>query len=181
MNQIIENKRIYNSVGEPLLWAKRKKEILYKYDNNNYSKKCFVVDIIKDLKKELKCKLGLIPEKREFLDVYSSTKKIKNDFNTNIKEDIINEDAKDIHLLEIQKTFINLNLSKFVFDILIIEVIEILNLIQFSRRTNLFSGNNTSKSIYAYNEYQLNSLIKITKLKTDNNNENEFEDKVNFK
>ena len=145
-NEIIEKQRKYGIIGEPLFWSIRTKEIDYKYKNKDkYSKTVFVNKIIKEMKKIIDTKMGLIAENYEYLDM----DQLNQDRDKKFMESITNElkDNEDYYqIFETQETYVKLSLSRIIMDQLLNEIVEILEHVQYSRKE---PDKYQSKSIYA--------------------------------
>ena len=145
-NELIEKQRQYGIIGEPLPWSIRTKEIDYKYKNgDNYSKSIFVNKIIKEIKKIIDTRMGLIAENYEYLDMdqlnQDRDKKFMESITSELKD---NEDYYQI--FETQETYVKLSLSRIIMDQLLNEIVEILEHVQYSRKE---PDKYQSKSIYA--------------------------------
>ena len=145
-NELIEKQRKYGIIGEPLFWSIRTKDIDYKYKNKDkYSKTIFINKIIKEMKKIIDTKMGLIAENYEYLDMdqlnQDRDKKFMESITSELKD---NEDYYQI--FETQETYVKLSLSRIIMDQLLNEIVEILEHVQYSRKE---PDKYQSKSIYA--------------------------------
>ena len=145
-NEIIEKQRKYGIIGEPLPWSIRTKDIDYKYKNFDiYSKSIFMNKIIKEIKKTIDTKMGLIAENYVYIDMdqlnQDRDKKFMESITKELKE---NEDYYQI--FETQETYVKLSLSRIIMDQLLNEIVEILEHVQYSRKE---PDKYQSKSIYA--------------------------------
>ena len=145
-NEIIEKKRMYGDLGKPLLWSSRNKIITYNYDNTEYSKKIFIKEIMNELKKTINKKIGLIPENYDYMSLEHLISDREKKFIQNIHNDLLENEEKDNNLDLIFTAFL-MNISKIIMDQLLEEVIQILNLVEQSRKD---PSKFESKSIYAY-------------------------------
>jgi hypothetical protein len=145
-NEIIEKRRMYGSIGKPLLWSSRNKIIKYIFDNTDYSKKIFIKEIMDELKDVINKKIGLIPENYDYMSLEHLISDREKKFIQNIKNDLEENEEKDNNLDLIFTAFL-INISKLVMDQLIEEVIQTLNLVEQSRKNPSKFG---SKSIYSY-------------------------------
>ena len=145
-NELIEKQRKYGIIGEPLFWSIRTKDIDYKYKNRDkYSKTLFVNKIIKEIKKIIDTKMGLIAENYEYLDM----DQLNQDRDRKFMDSITNElkDGEDYYqIFETQETYVKLSLSRIIMDQLLNEIVEILEHVQYSRKE---PDKYQSKSIYA--------------------------------
>ena len=145
-NELIEKQRQYGIIGEPLFWSIRTKDIDYKYKNGDkYSKSIFINKIIKEMKKIIDTKMGLIAENYEYLDM----DQLNQDRDKKFMESITNElkDNEDYYqIFETQETYVKLSLSRIIMDQLLNEIVEILEHVQYSRKE---PDKYQSKSIYA--------------------------------
>ena len=146
VNEIIEKRRMYGQLGIPLLWSDRNKIIKYKYDESNYSKNLFINEIISELKEIINKKIGLIPENYDYMSLENLISDREKKFNKNIHDDLIENEEKDNNIdLAICASL--MNISKVIMQQLIEEVIQILNLIEQSRKD---PSKFAAKSIYSY-------------------------------
>jgi len=131
-NELIQNKRIYGILGEPLLWSLRSKEIEYKFKSSKFFKDIFIENIIKEINNLANYKIGLISENHEHLDSSQFTKDREKKFNSSINKEL-KEDQRWDNFDE-EETIIKLMASKLVMNQLMNEVVEILEHVQFSRK-----------------------------------------------
>ena len=145
-NELIEKQRQYGIIGEPLPWSIRTKEIDYKYKNgDNYSKSIFVNKIIKEIKKIIDTRMGLIAENYEYLDMDQLNQDRDKKFMESITKEL--KDNEDYYqIFETQETYVKLSLSRIIMDQLLNEIVEILEHVQYSRKE---PDKYQSKSIYA--------------------------------
>ena len=145
-NEIIEKQRKYGIIGEPLPWSIRTRDIDFKYKNNDgYSKYIFTHTIIKEIKKIIDTRMGLIAENYEYLDM----DQLNQDRDKKFMESIMKElkDNEDYYqIFETQETYVKLSLSRIIMDQLLNEIVEILEHVQYSRKE---PDKYQSKSIYA--------------------------------
>jgi hypothetical protein len=145
-NEIIEKQRKYGIIGEPLPWSIRTKDIDYKYKNfDTYSKSIFMNKIIKEIKKTIDTKMGLIAENYEYLDMDQLNQDRDKKFMESITKEL--KDNEDYYqIFETQETYVKLSLSRIIMDQLLNEIVEILEHVQYSRKE---PDKYQSKSIYA--------------------------------
>ena len=145
-NELIEKQRKYGIIGEPLPWSIRTRDIDFKYKNNDgYSKYIFTHTIIKEIKKIIDTRMGLIAENYEYLDM----DQLNQDRDKKFMESIMKElkDNEDYYqIFETQETYVKLSLSRIIMDQLLNEIVEILEHVQYSRKE---PDKYQSKSIYA--------------------------------
>ena len=144
-NEIIEKYRKYGIIGEPLPWSIRTRDMSYKFKNDNYSLNIFKHLIIKELKKNINVRMGLIAENYEHLDM----EQLNQDRDKKFMESILGElkDNEDYYqIFETQETYVKLSLSRIIMDQLLNEIVEILEHVQYSRKE---PDKYQSKSIYA--------------------------------
>ena len=146
VNEIIEKKRMYGELGKPLLWMSKNKIIRYNFDNSQYSKKIFIKEIINELKKDINTKIGLIPENYDYMSLDHLISDREKKFIKNIYNDLLENEEKDNNI-DLIFTSMLMSISKMVMEQLIEEVIQILNLIEQSRKE---PSKFESKSIYSY-------------------------------
>ena len=145
-NELIEKQRKYGIIGEPLSWSIRTKEIDYKYKNGDqYSKSIFIHNIIKDLKKIIDTKMGLIAENYEYLDMDQLNQDRDKKFMESITKEL-KDNEEYYQIFETQETYVKLSLSRIIMDQLLNEIVEILEHVQYSRKE---PEKYQSKSIYA--------------------------------
>ena len=148
-NEIIEKRRKYGSFGKPLLWSHRNIIIKYKYDKSKYSKKIFIKEILTELKDLINKKIGLIPENYDYMSLENLISDREKKFNKNIHDDLIENEEKENNL-DLIISLSLMNISKIIMDQLLEEVIQILNLVEKSRKEPTKFG---AKSIYSF-EYE---------------------------
>ena len=146
VNEIIGKKRMYDGLGKPLLWISRNKLIRYNFDNTQYSKKIFIKEIMNELKEIINTKIGLIPENYDYMSLDHLISDREKKFIKNIYNDLLENEEKDNNI-DLIFTSILMNISKLIMEQLLEEVIQILNLIEQSRKE---PSKFESKSIYAY-------------------------------
>ena len=146
VNEIIGKKRMYDGLGKPLLWISRNRLIRYNFDNTQYSKKIFIKEIMNELKEIINTKIGLIPENYDYMSLDHLISDREKKFIKNIYNDLIENEEKDNNI-DLIFTSILMNISKLIMEQLLEEVIQILNLIEQSRKE---PSKFESKSIYAY-------------------------------
>ena len=165
-NEIINNKRMYGNIGEPLLWSMRNRKIEYEYKNTKLFKNLFISNIKNELKKYYYSKIGAILENNEHLNVSEFSKERDLKFNQNIKEEL--KQDNEFEKLDEQETIVKITISKIIMNQLLNEVIEILEHIQYSRNE---PEKYNYKSIFSCDNIPLLSFQK------DNKND-EVEEKV---
>lgn len=144
-NEIIEKYRMYGIIGEPLPWSIRTRNMRFKFKNDNYSLNLFKNLIIKELKKDLDVKMGLIAENYEYLDMEQLNQDRDKKFMESISSEL--KDNEDYYqIFETQETYVKLSLSRIIMDQLLNEIVEILEHVQYSRKE---PDKYQSKSIYA--------------------------------
>ncbi len=146
MNELIEKERKYGIIGAPLSWSIRTKDIDYKYrKNDKFSKSLFINKIMKEIRKIIDMRMGLIAENYEYLDM----EQLNQDRDKKFMESIIQE-LKDnepyYQIFETQETYVKLSLSRIILDQLLNEIVEILEHVHYSRKE---PDKYQSKSIYA--------------------------------
>ena len=146
VNEIIGKKRMYDGLGKPLLWISRNRLIRYNFDNTQYSKKIFIKEIMNELKEIINTKIGLIPENYDYMSLDHLISDREKKFIKNIYNDLLENEEKDNNI-DLIFTSILMNISKLIMEQLLEEVIQILNLIEQSRKE---PSKFESKSIYAY-------------------------------
>ncbi len=168
-NDLLEKERIYGKIGEPIKWSLRDKKVLYKYNNDDISKKNLKKNISKQLKQLLNYKMALIAENYENIDPDLITSDRDKKFYKSITEEL-KEDDENWKFYENEETQIKLILSKIIMDQLLNEVVEILEHVQYSRKDpDKYQG----KSIYACEDIPRLSFQNTT----DNNDD--FNDNIN--
>ena len=124
VNELIEKERKYGIIGAPLSWS---------------------IKIMKEIKRILNVRMGLIPENYEFLDMEQLNQDRDKKFMESIKEEL-KENEPLYQIFETQETYVKLSLSKIILDQLFNEIVEILEHVQYSRKE---PEKYQSKSIYA--------------------------------
>ena len=130
-NEIINNKRMYGNIGEPLLWSMRNRKIEFEFKNTKLFKNLFISNIKKEIKKYYYSKIGAILENNEHLNVSEFSKERDLKFNQNIKDEL--KQDNEFEKLDEQETIVKITISKIIMNQLLNEVIEILEHIQYSR------------------------------------------------
>ena len=171
-NEIIKSKRMYQNVGEPLLWSLRNRKLEYEYKNTKLFRNMFVSNIIKEIKKLYFSKIGDIIENSENLNISQFSKERDIKYNKDIKEDLKNE--KEFELLDEQETVIKITISKAILYQLLNEVIEILEHINYSRKEPEIYN---YKSIFSCDNIP---LLSFQKNKKDDGEDQKFEDNINL-
>ena len=165
VNELIEKERKYGIIGAPLSWGIRSREIDYKYKiGDNFFKSIFKAKIMKEIRKILNVRMGLIPENYEYLDMEQLNQDRDKKFMESIKEEL-KENEPLYQTFETQETYVKLSLSKIILDQLFNEIAEILEHVQYSRKE---PDKYQSKSIYACEDIPRLSFQPQT-------NENNFE------
>ena len=145
-NELIEKRRQYGIIGQPLSWSIRTRDIDFKYKNNDkYSKSLFTQTIIKEVKKIIDTKMGLIAENYEYLDMDQLNQDRDKKFMDSILKEL-KDDEDYYQIFETQETYVKLSLSRIIMDQLLNEIVEILEHVQYSRKE---PDKYQSKSIYA--------------------------------
>ena len=117
----------------------------YKFKNDDYSLGMFKYLIIKELKKDLDVRMGLIAENYEYLDMEQLNQDRDKKFMESISSEL--KDNEDYYqIFETQETYVKLSLSRIIMDQLLNEIVEILEHVQYSRKE---PDKYQSKSIYA--------------------------------
>jgi hypothetical protein len=147
INEIIEKRRKYNDLGEPLLWSSRNKIIKFNFDNSEYSKKIFIKEVMNELKEIINKKIGLIPENYDYMSLEHLISDREKKFIKNIRQNLLENEEKEEYDLDLVFTSLLMNISKLIMQQIIEEVIQILNLVEQSRK---YPSKFESKSIYAY-------------------------------
>lgn len=168
-NEIIAKERLYSTVGEPLPWSDRTREVRFKYGNNETSKKKMTTKVNKKLNELLNFKMGLIPQNHDYLDNEQLVQDRETKFIKSIKEEL-QEDEENWKVFETEETLIKLILSKIIMGQLLNEVVEILEHVQLSRRD---PNKYNSKSIYACEDIPRLSFQNTTENITNTNEEND--------
>ena len=145
-NELIEKRRQYGIVGQPLSWSIRTRDIDFKYKNSDkYSKSLFTQTIIKEVKKIIDTKMGLIAENYEYLDMDQLNQDRDKKFMDSILKEL-KDDEEYYQIFETQETYVKLSLSRIIMDQLLNEIVEIMEHVQYSRKE---PDKYQSKSIYA--------------------------------
>ena len=132
VNELIQNKRIYGKLGEPLSWSLRTKEIEYKYKDTRFFKDIFANNIIKEINDLTNFKLGLISENQEHLNSSQISKDREIKFNKSINKELKQDERWGTY--EEEETIVKLMATKIIMNQLLNEVVEILEHVQFSRK-----------------------------------------------
>ena len=144
--ELIKKERSYSNDGEPLPFAGRTKELVFKYEKNNPKK--FVNNIMEQLYNLANTKIGLITTNYEYLTQEQlNTEKEKRLIKT-FKEEL-KESEEHWKNLEIEETQLKLEITEIINDQLYNEVMEILEHIALSRKQPELYQN---KSIFACEE-----------------------------
>ena len=163
-NEIISKERKYGSLGEPLPWSVRTREVGFKYGKDVNSKRKLQTKVKKKLEALVETKMGLIQENHEYLDKEQIVNDREKKFIESIKEELVEED-EHWKVFEKDETQIKLLLSKIVMEQLLSEVVEILEHVQLSRRD---PAKYQSKSIYACEDIPRLSFQNTTEINTTN-------------
>ena len=163
-NEIISKERKYGSLGEPLPWSVRTREVGFKYGRDVNSKRKLQTKVKKKLEALVETKMGLIQENHEYLDKEQIVNDREKKFIESIKEELVEED-EHWKVFEKDETQIKLLLSKIVMEQLLSEVVEILEHVQLSRRD---PAKYQSKSIYACEDIPRLSFQNTTEINTTN-------------
>ena len=131
INELIKKKRIYGQMGEPVTWSVRTKNIEYKFNEDDFSKKNFVENIIKEINELAKDKIGLISENFKNLNKVKKNKDNQNKMNQDIKKELKHDEKWND--FEEEETIVKLMVTKIIMNQLLNEVVEILEHVQFSR------------------------------------------------
>ena len=141
--ELINKERIHFRKGEPLLWDKQEKEVINKYDIRNNPVK-FSKYICKSLVYLINKKIGLIPDKYNILNLENINETNEKILNNMIKEEI-KENGNKWDNLDIEETKAKIDVTQYIFEMLLTENIEILEHVQNNRkRPELYNY----KSIY---------------------------------
>jgi len=132
VNELIQNKRIYGKLGEPLSWSLRTKEVEYKYKDTRFFKDIFANNIIKEINDLTNFKLGLISENQEHLNSSQISKDREIKFNKSINKELKQDERWGTY--EEEETIVKLMATKIIMNQLLNEVVEILEHVQFSRK-----------------------------------------------
>ena len=168
-NEIISKERLYGNVGEPLPWSDRTREVGFKYQNNEVSKKKMEMKVSQKLNELLKFKMGLIYQNHDYLDSEQLNQDRETKFIKSIKEEL-EDDEENWKVFETEETLIKLILSKIIMGQLLNEVVEILEHVQLSRRD---PSKYQSKSIYACEDIPRLSIQNTTENITNTNEDND--------
>jgi hypothetical protein len=177
VNELIQKKRIYGKLGEPLLWSLRSKEIEFKFKDSLFFKDTFTDNIIKEVNNLANYKIGLIAENYEHLNSSQFSKDREKKFNSSINVEL-KEDQKWENYDE-EETIIKLMATKLIMNQLLNEVVEILEHVQYSRKR---PEKYNYKSIFSCENIPLlsfqNDIANRIKKKIEKNedNEEEYED-----
>ena len=118
----------------------------FKYKNHDkYSKSLFIQTVIKEVKKIIDTKMGLIAENYEYLDMDQLNQDRDKKFMDSIMKEL-KDDEEYYQIFETQETYVKLSLSRIIMDQLLNEIVEILEHVQYSRKE---PDKYQSKSIYA--------------------------------
>ena len=176
-NELIQNKRIYGKLGEPLLWSLRSKEIEYKFKDTPFFKDIFIENIINEINNLANYKIGLISENNEHLNSSQFSKDRKKKFNSSINKEL-KDDLRWGNIDE-EETFTKLMATKLIMNQLLNEVVEILEHVQFSRKKpekynykSIFSCENIP--LLSFQTDIANKMNK--KIEKSEDNEEEYED-----
>ena len=163
-NELLEDERLYGTVGEPLKWSIRNRENNLKFENKNNMKK----KISQKLKYLTNFKMGKITENYENYDTEQLTNDRDKKFFDSIKQELDSEQME----YENEETQIKCFLSKVILDQLLNELVEILEHVMYSRREPARYQN---KSIYACEDIPRLSFQNTT----ENVNEEYTTDSIN--
>ena len=166
-NELIEKERKYGKIGEPLKWSIRNREVTYKYNNDDNSKKQFRNKISKKLRELVNFKMALIADNYEYIDPDLITNDRDKKFYKSISQEL-KDNEEEWKIFENEETQIKLILSKFIMDQLLNEVVEILEHVQYSRKD---PAKYQSKSIYACEDIPRLSFQNTSENNNDENNE----------
>jgi hypothetical protein len=177
VNELIQKKRLYGKLGEPLLWSLREKEIEFKYKDTGFFKKVFIDNIVNEANNLAEYKIGLISENHEYLNSSQFSKDREKKFNSSINKEL-KEDQRWENYDE-EETIIKLMATKLIMNQLLNEVVEILEHVQFSRKNpekynfkSIFSCENIP--LLSFQNELANRINK--KAEKDEDNEEEFQD-----
>ena len=175
VNELIQDKRIYGKLGEPLSWSLRTKEIEYKYKDTRFFKDIFANNIIKEINDLTNFKLGLISENQEHLNSSQISKDREIKFNKSINKELKQDERWGTY--EEEETIVKLMATKIIMNQLLNEVVEILEHVQFSRKR---PEKYNFKSIFSCENIPLlsfqNELANRMNKKVEKINEEEEED-----
>ena len=167
-NELIEKERKYGKIGEPFKWSIRNREVSYKYNNDDNSKKKFTQKISKNLRNLTKFKMALIADNYDYIEPDLITSDRDKKFFKSISQELKDEED-EWKMFESEETQIKLILSKIIMDQLLNEVVEILEHVQYSRKD---PAKYQSKSIYACEDIPRLSFQNTTENNNDDNNDN---------
>ena len=175
-NELIQDKRIYGKLGEPLLWSLRSKEIEYKFKGTRFFKDIFIDSIIKEVNNLANYKIGLISENHEHLNSSQFSKDREKKFNSSINKEL--KEDKRWENYDEEETIIKLMATKLIMNQLLNEVVEILEHVQFSRKK---PEKYNFKSIFSCENipllsFQTDIANKMNKKIEKSDNEEEYED-----
>ena len=145
--ELINKEKLYYNIEQNQLYSLDLNNKQFQIQNNNIldNKKKFIEYICKSLLSIIKTKIG---NKSGDLDLLNEEKiKEKNEIKLNkeIKKEILDEDKENINMLKIEEMKIKCGIADNIFNILLIETIEILDNVQNIRKC---LNNNSNKSIY---------------------------------
>ena len=162
--ELINKERINYLNGENLLWDKKENEIIGEHDRRNDPKK-FSSYICKSLIILLNKKLGKTGG--NLLNYEEKNKLYENELNNIIKEEI-NEKGKSWESLKIEETKVKLEVTEYIFEMLLRENIEILEHIENNRKR---------PELYNYKSiYNCTDMPKLEFQKVENHYFDDFED-----
>ena len=144
--ELIKKERSYSNDGEPLPYAGRTKELVFKYEKNKPKK--FVNNIMEQLINLFNTKIGLITTNYEYLTQEQLNAEKEKRLIKTFKEEL-KESEEHWKNLEIEETQLKLEITEIINDQLYNEVMEILEHIALSRKQpELYQD----KSIFACEE-----------------------------
>jgi hypothetical protein len=175
-NELIQDKRIYGKLGEPLLWSLRSKEIEYKFKGTRFFKDIFIDSIINEINNLANYKIGLISEIHEHLNSSQFSKDREKKFNSSINKELKEDKRWDNY--DEEETIIKLMATKLIMNQLLNEVVEILEHVQYSRKN---PEKYNFKSIFSCENipllsFQTDIANKMNKKIEKSDNEEEYED-----
>ena len=130
VNELIQNQRLYGKIAEPLSWSLRSKEIDYKYKDTRFFKDLFIDNIFKEINNLLSYQIGMISENHEISSKISLDRNnIEKSINKELKED------ESWQNFDEEETIIKLMVEKIIMNQLMKETVEILEHVQFSRKS----------------------------------------------
>ena len=144
-NELIEKERMYGTIGKPLKWSIRNRNIDFKYSNDDNSKRKFRHNICKELNKLINFKMALISNNYENIDLDLISADRDKKFYKSISNELKDNDDEWKNF-ETEETKVKLILSKIIMDQLLNEIVEILEHVNYSRKNPAKYQN---KSIYA--------------------------------